>query len=983
MWYILVEIDGLPQIEKIETDLAERLESQLGHILSPPLFRFIGRRGGVQVFTAKSSGKESDSIAEQLKRAESFLRSQPETVESFTIVVRGEDDVQQLGSEPLITDAVRFVFDVPEEDGLWCDEAALKGLFSGYGMQKCDDFYLYVSESIEVGKERAEFRELFEHYLPTEEVLDEFTPLLNGEMQGPFQIVGPEGSGRRSVVQSLRSVISGDSFHLPWMEFSHETTVCCGRETLIRAVESDFSDKIPSYLEVHEEKIWRKLSPLISAYGETVVENDILLILDLYISAYVRYMESMLFPPIISCFDVDLMQPRSFELLKRLIRRRYPGYGPLWILTAGREISLVSENEKGITCRIEPLLRKRREAVRREIDEEDEEETREGEEELGRCPLFSPYHERVLERLFENGVGRGEDPTDVLLDALDREDRALLYGISLLPPQAERNDFEDLLGKTGMDLEDIGRRMDRLSMYRLVHPEHHYTPLFRKLFLEKGTGDRETDRSMREAAAEYLRRGAESSSSVSPAHAARAFENMKMYEDAVEQYLRYAGELLFLDDNTFLRELGEKIDDLIGKIRGPVSRYRERVEELRLHIALAAGDESEAEYRFGRLPSETFEPKGIDEERLYARRVLTKSEYLWRSRNFKEALDGTKEALLRFQDLSLPEWEVRAQLLLGKIMLSLQRVEEAIEYFHNAGQKSLPDIYYGLTCESAAFVVLTHVMLGDYSLALSYADGARGRAAERGRRVWERYLGMIRGKLLCEIGRYREAAEIFQSLLLLDRLYFENERKERFIAWLSRCRMYQGFTEVSLDRLTDLEETPEHLFFRAEAHLLNRDFEGALAALEDALSMDIGKDSFIRPIYLLHRDGYEPFENIILKKPGSYDVLYQLIRAVRGFVLFRIGRNQEADNEFDDILEAEKRVKMDPYRHLYYFFRTLAYDDSDKSEELTKATYLSKAFQHMQKLAGRITEPSERRSFLKENYWNSKLFAMSREHKLV
>jgi hypothetical protein len=74
---------------------------------------------------------------------------------------------------------------------------------------------------------------------------------------------------------------------------------------------------------------------------------------------------------------------------------------------------------------------------------------------------------------------------------------------------------------------------------------------------------------------------------------------------------------------------------------------------------------------------------------------------------------------------------------------------------------------------------------------------------------------------------------------------------------------------------------------------------------------------------------------------------------------------------------------MDPYRHLYYFFRTLAYDENDKSEELTKATYLSKAFQHMQKLAGRITEPSERRSFLKENYWNSKLFAMSREHKLV
>jgi hypothetical protein len=195
--------------------------------------------------------------------------------------------------------------------------------------------------------------------------------------------------------------------------------------------------------------------------------------------------------------------------------------------------------------------------------------------------------------------------------------------------------------------------------------------------------------------------------------------------------------------------------------------------------------------------------------------------------------------------------------------------------------------------------------------------------------------------------------------------------------------MYQGYIEASLQLLEHLSETPEHLFFTAEAHLLNRDFESAFAALDTAMEGVGEEDTFIRPIALLYRDGFEPFENVVLKNPENYDVLHQLIRSMRGFVLFRLGREVEADGEFQKIFDAEKKVKIDPYRHLYYFFRTLAHENGGESGELTKATFLSKSFQNLQKIAGRITEPSDRRSFLTQNYWNSKLFSMSKEHKLV
>ncbi len=980
MWYILVEIDALPQIEKIEPDLAENITAQIGRTLAPPLFRFIGRRGGVHVFTAKGSGKENERIAEQLKRTESFLRSQPEAVESFSVVVRGDADIQQLGSEPLLGDAVRFVYDVPEEVGLWCDESASRKLFSGVGLQRREIFSRYISESMEIGRERAELREYFESLLPIEEVFDEFTPILNGVEESVFLLRGPEGSGKRSLFERLRATIQGSTLHLPWLEFADDYPGYGSFELLLRSLNEDFIEKIPSYVNRHEGALWKTLRPLLAGDSATIVRNDALLILDLYLSAYVRYMESMYFPPVVYVYDIDTMPQPAISLIKEMIDRPYPGKGVLWIISSERGDVLEGTRRSVTGCDLLTHLASLRDrklaqeswwASEREINGES-------------LPLYTAFHAYLLSSFFNRETGSADSPTEILLEELSGEERSLLYGISLLPQELDQSSFEDLLGRTGMDQEDVARSLDRLSMYRLVHPEHHLLPLFPDLYLSKGAGDRERELSLREGAIEILRdTGLRADSPLSHLRRARALERLGSLEEAIEHYFRAAAQMLFYEAHDELRGLVDRIEEKLSNLRGGTSIFRERLEGLRLHMAIAEGDRAEADRRFALISTEHREARGEHEERLYAKWVFTRGEYFWRSRRYTEALKETKDALLRFQSLALPEWEVKAQLLLGKIMLSFQRVEEAVEYFHNAGQRELDDIYYSLICESAAFVVLTHVMLGDYSLALSYADGAGKRAAAHGRRSWERYLEMLRGKLLCELGRYSEASKLFQSLLLHERLYFDKEREGRFIAWISRCLMYQGFTETALERLVLLEESSEQLYFRAEASLLQRDFESALQLLDRALEIDNGDEDFIPPITLLSRDGYEPFENLVLKKPGAYDVLYQLIRAMRGFVLSRLGSQEEADLEFDAILEAEKRVKMDPYRHLYYFFRTLAFENGDQEGELTKATFLSKAFQNLQKIAGRITEPSDRRSFLKENYWNSKLFAMSKEHKLV
>jgi tetratricopeptide (TPR) repeat protein len=965
MWYILIEIDGFPQIEKIDPPAAEKILGQLARIFEAPHFAYIGRKGATFVYTSGEGDQGNHRIPEQLRRADAFLEAQSDVVDSYSVVVRGDADVKRLGRLPIVSDAVRFVYDVPEESGLWCDDSAAKELFSPRSLRKEGGFFRYQEENTEAKGERAKLRDLFESLLPLEEVLDRFTPFLNGKKQAIFHLIGPEGSGRGVLIEGILDKLQGKGIPLPWIRFYPDEESFDEAALLFRAIPASFLNKVPEYLVPREQRIWHKLAPLLELRSEGVMLPDARLILDLVLHAYVRYMESIFVPPVVVCCRMDKMCARSREFLVELMGRKYPGSGPLWIVSSEETMA---EELKSEACFIEPLVRGENAAE---------------EADLSIYPLYAQFHGEISRTIFCRPPRKKENPSEVLVESLEREDRFLLYVLSLLPRGLDGVLYRKVFSELGMEESDTNRRLSNLASYQLLKEGNGFPPLFPELYRRLGTGSREEDRRIANAIRQLLLENKNGRNFLSPFHAAQTLEKLKDYEAALEAYFSYAGELFFLDDTRVLGRVTDRIKELMDKPASPARVLSERFSALNMHIAVDEGDEEKAKSCFRLLSEEIPEPKGQRERELYAKWLLIKGEYLWHRRSCREAMTLTKDALLRCQDLQLREWEAAAQLLLGKIMLSLQRVEEAVEYFHNASQLNLDEIHYSLTLESSAFVVLTNAMLGDYSLSLTFGETASKRAAERGRWVWHRYLEMMRGKILFELGRYRAAAEVFNSLLVLERIYFSNKRKDRFTAWLARALMYQGFIAGALRLLSSLEETPEHLLFSAEAQLLNRDFSSALSTLERALEIDREPVRFVRPIALLYRNGFEAFENIVLRNTEDYDVLYQLIRSMRGFLLSRLGRMGEAEEDFVEILEAEKRVKIDPYRHLYYFFRTLAHEDEGESGELTKATFLSKAFQNLQKIAGRIADPSDRRSFLTDNYWNSKLFSMSKEHKLI
>jgi hypothetical protein len=153
--------------------------------------------------------------------------------------------------------------------------------------------------------------------------------------------------------------------------------------------------------------------------------------------------------------------------------------------------------------------------------------------------------------------------------------------------------------------------------------------------------------------------------------------------------------------------------------------------------------------------------------------------------------------------------------------------------------------------------------------------------------------------------------------------------------------------------------------------------------VEKALELMEEEEGDILPIELLPGDGFEPYENLALKIPGVYSTLRQLLYALKGFLLHEQGLFDSSREAFYKLFEQEKISRQDPYRHLYYYFFTITLPVSGEKEELNMVTYLSKSFQSLQRIAGKISEPADRRSYITMNYWNSRLYNLSREYKLI
>ncbi len=945
MLNITIEIDGVHQLKRTDARVGDSIINGIQALFPEPLFQKEAAKAPFYRFSCNEDEHLLYKIVEILRTLHQMQEEWADEIPGFTVLVQKGGLLRKSLSKNGVGNEIMLL---PEENGIWCTPATADIISHFVHFKNVDNYFKIVDFERETVSPQ-DTPELFEPDGLYDTLINLILEADSGRRKIPV-IKGEQFSGKRFLVHSVLQALEAGMGKTLWCEIEFFPVLGSAYASLVQRFDTKVIAEFETLLTSTELKVWKQLRMLQTMDPITWADTDIKLFFQLYLKAYGRRMKRDLLPPVVVVYGFDHYPERVRSFLAAQFE--------LW-LHSGEGIPVLTLRDNLIFT---PLEEQTETAVLEIKEWHAQLQEKFGEK------LSSPYE------AFEYS---GDPPQRKDLFKNSPEDLCIvLYICYALHGLLRREMLVELLQQIGIRPDEAEQSLYQLSALGYIGSSDYSLPT-RPVLPKAVQKSRHLDKTRIDYYIEQYVIG--HIKELNFYEVLCVAEELDFSDQSVKQITRCLIEELLSDTEVTLQPLIEALPEWISLRDRPAVMCVELLACLWDGSIVTAGEL----YRelFGTPQQDTIPESGAPKVLF----LFAEGSYLWRKRSeYHMVLSKAKQALLQVQEQAFPELEARATLLLGKVMLTNGRMSEAAEYFRQARQKTFDTPLTAAACESTALTALTHFITGDYSLSISHAQAAQQKATDTGRRRWERYTMMLQARIQFELGRYSEAHTMFQALLTHDQLYFRGERRNLLTAWMLRSSMYQGFIHYAEEVLENMPETSETLFFQAEGHLLNRDIEEAYRYVTAAIAYRAeNEQNDILPIYHLSSDGYEPYENFALKIPGVYDVPLQVLYAMEGFLLHELGRDDDSQAAFERLFVQERLTRQDPYRHLYYYFRTITLPVHSEKEELNMTTMLSKAFQSLQKIAGRISDPSDRRSYVSMNYWNSRLFSLSRQYKLV
>jgi hypothetical protein len=335
------------------------------------------------------------------------------------------------------------------------------------------------------------------------------------------------------------------------------------------------------------------------------------------------------------------------------------------------------------------------------------------------------------------------------------------------------------------------------------------------------------------------------------------------------------------------------------------------------------------------------------------------------------ALAAVKEAMILSQD---KPWSGLAQSyrLFSLVNLSEQRIGETLEYasFATENAEKLDNLEERGTASFYAATV--QALFGNIALALCFAGDTELKFAAAGQLEWADYARFFRGRLAFELGRYREAREIFEDTRRNPAGNSSPEKDGLLAAWIYRSLIYFQ---------NPLAPKPEGGgidgdLFEIEAAYFAGDY-GRAAELAAGLSSALPQNFFLFTEQPDWRSGFAQNEFLLLPPADFWN---RTISAYRALALCRIspaGR-EEALRIMQRILRDERLAEMDP-GDVFYFYAWYQVLEKSGAAQSDMNTALSMALKRLQRRASRIDDIEIRRAFLSQPRWNGALSLAAKE----
>jgi len=364
---------------------------------------------------------------------------------------------------------------------------------------------------------------------------------------------------------------------------------------------------------------------------------------------------------------------------------------------------------------------------------------------------------------------------------------------------------------------------------------------------------------------------------------------------------------------------------------------------------------------------------------------LEKAQKKYEEGNHDEAGSIVRDVLHVFQKENILAGEYKALSLIALLSLAKNNCDDAVVYLEYALENAerMHDPYSILSTRFD--MAMVYFILGNYHFSVCALDSVDRVISSCYAKDWEVLVLFMKGRILFELGDYRNAEILFQTAASLASIHQIPESVSLCRVWYARSLVLQNrYSSAETILLSCVGTIPEAWLFLLESSLISgrpiedMEFPTSGASLfGKADRWSLGKFIWKSGFSMVEDRCYgtSPETRIAVR---MYDVLY---------LCYTLKFTPDADRK--SILEKVSsfaRVALeqkDPYAAVYCFF---SYDISTQTGVMTSAdaaAFLSRAFKYMQKRANEIDDNSMREQYMQNPVWNHRLYQIARDNMLI
>jgi hypothetical protein len=983
MYYLIVELPHLTQISRLEPGMSRDILRGIESCCQRNgMQRYPGYDGQLYYHPDLGPG-EYEPLVKTMFGLEDLLKRQADELMGYNIIVEALDT-----GDVLAGDFLKLRLRSRERNGIFLGPGAEKlisrflvgesfrGLWKVFSRkQKSDENLGTATEFV--------LRKRF-----VDPLFDSLEGWMNGENPpGLITVKGTEYDGIHLVARGISQRLATLDSHgkMPYV-------VVHDREhwffSLTSAINFRQGDWVEDHLGTLDRRLWRnkadvmrRLHPRVPRKSGSLealpelIESDLLLAIQMYLRAYARWSRDNGNLPLVILHLERPLEKTEIRFLSRVMEDGRKDSRLFWLITG---------NQETIPAEELPLER-----IDFALETYNEEELSElpalvpGEHDnsgyilnvteghalpvyqyLGDVSYFSGLLPSRLRNYGNTVISSAEGILHRYLDRIDFDTRELLFCLSIAGDILDKEHMFSFMEGRGRLRTRITEMFKELQTRGLLVFEQLNHVVFRETVdrMAYALGD------VRSAVIEDLLSFIiDDANDVNPSPGCLRFVSRHARQSAAVRWL-YRQIQLYIESRHF--ELATDLLSVFAGIRE--GRSAERLLSLRI-----AAEEGRA--RAEEADASLF-PEGFwaAEARLLRSRILT------RRREYAEARNEAKAAIIGFQNLGDQRGIGSANIQFGYLLLCEARHQDSTHYFSIGERSSAGGAFDVNRILSGLFPALSDFSQGRLSRVRTVLEGDEGFVRElyrRGFRSYSAAAAFLLARTYFAMGLFDESYSLLSSMLNV--LHGEEfiDLRRIFYGWMGRNLVYLEHYQAGMNILENLPRSLETQVFTAEAHLIRKEYENALSVLD--AGGELPDYSYRVSSLLPWNSGFSWIEDLYIRDIDSDGALRNYAWAIRAFCMGNIDRSREAIELFHWLTREKKIPPSDPHNSVILFWYSLILERGGDSENEDRLTLLGRAVKALQERSSRIDEPADKREYLKNVVWNRELLDKAKRFNLV